>query len=98
MPVPHGVRRRDDLGTDGLDDRAAGAEAAARRRVGGARQLAAERRLASAHADDRLRHRGDQRPRIGMRAAAEYIGDGPDFGDPPEIHHRDTVRRDGRRR
>ena len=93
MPAAH-IRHLRLYGAAYADrDWTARVKAAAFRRVGRARDFAAQRRgVASGFARGIWRRRrGDQRTRVGMGWRIVDFAGGADLDDLAEIHHRDTV-------
>jgi hypothetical protein len=78
-------------GAIGPGEGAAGVEAAARGRVGGAGRLAVQRDPFAGRAEDRLGDRREQRAGIGMARRLEDLVGGAELDDLAEVHHRDPV-------
>src|SRR5437868_4579461 len=90
--LPAGLReRRLDPGADVLGERAARAEAAARRRIDGIGRIALDGSLVGALARIHRRPRREQSARVGMLRIAVDRLDRPQLDDLAEIHHQHAV-------
>ena len=85
------LEHRVDLGADRLRDRAARAEAAARRRVDRARHVAGQDDAVALAAGHGLRVRGEERNRVRVQRPREELVGRRDLDDAPEVHHGDAV-------
>ena len=85
------VERRLLLAADPLREGAARMKAAPRGRVDRVRRVALQQRGLGAVVGIERRHRGEQRPGIGMGRRVEHRVGRADLGDPTEIHHHHPV-------
>src|SRR5581483_10438182 len=91
MAVSVRLERGLDLGADLLRERAAGAEAAAARRVDRARHVAREDDAVALPPGLGRGDRGQERLRVRVERAGEEVARGRELDDLAEVHDRDAV-------